>query len=66
MGAPTDNGLLGVIIIGIVVVRDRDGKSGIFVAQVFLLQRSPIVFGVTCDKDLTTVLGGDGVYACFL
>ena len=61
VAAPCDHGRLGIVVIRVIVLRHMDGKSGVFIAQIFRLQRPRVVFRMAGDEDLPAALGRHGV-----
>ena len=61
---PADHGRLGVIVARIVVSGYMDGQSLVLVPQIFLFQSIRVVFRVTGHKNLTPMLGHNGIDTC--
>ena len=61
MAPPADDGGLGIIVIGVIIYRNMNGKSLVFVPEVFLFQGVRVVFGVAGDEDLASLLVHDSV-----
>lgn len=61
MTAPCDHGRLRVVVVRVIILRHMDGKSGVFIAQIFRLQRPRVVFRMAGDEDLPAALGRHGV-----
>ena len=64
MGAPGVDGGQGIIVVGIVALGQGRLEPCQLIALVLLMERIRIVLGVTGDKNLLAVLGGNGLDAC--
>ena len=60
-GAPGAGGPAGWVVVGVVVLRHRDGQPRVHVPAVLLLQGVGVVLRVAGDEDLPALVGGDGV-----
>ena len=63
VGAPVDDGGLGVVVVGEIVGGDLWVNACGFVAQVFFLEGVAVVFGMAGDEDLSSAVGDDEVDA---
>ena len=66
MAPPGDQRLAAVVVIRIIILRHLDRQAGVFIPQVFFLQRAGVVFAVAHDEDLLAVFGNHGIDACLL
>ena len=63
VSTPLANRLLCVVVVGEVIFGDVGVYSCVDVADIFLLQRINVIFGVTRNKYLSAVIGCKGLNA---
>ena len=66
MAAPTDNGLLRVIVIGEVVLGNLNRKAEILITDIFSSQRIRVILRVTHNENLAVVIRFDSINARFV
>ena len=60
-GSPSAKRLFCVIIVREIVVRNFYGQAFAFIAEIFLAERTCIIFGMTCNKYLLAACCRNGI-----
>ena len=66
MSTPADIGRLTRIVIGIIIFRDVDGQSFVYITVIFTFEGEWVIFRMTCDIEIASVFSTDNVYACII